>query len=105
MEKQTERMVWMVSKKKPCLNCWEICCEGKECALWQIWFLEAWEGINRYAWQAVDQMGRQVPEKFQYELPHMVRSPCVDCPLEAWCDTPCSKRLQWWDTQVKKWKS
>ena len=92
----------MLYKKKPCEGCWEICCEGKACPRWQVWFLEAWEAVNRYGWQAVDQQGRQEPEKFQYELPHMIRSPCMDCPLEAWCDRPCSKRLKWWDKQVER---
>lgn len=92
----------MLCKQRPCHGCYEAVCPGVECGKWQIWFLEAWSGVNRYAWDQMDRQGRIAPEKFQYELPHMVRSPCVDCLCRAWCDTPCSLRLQWWDRNVGK---
>lgn len=92
-------MLW---KERPCRSCSRVVCCWPECAQWEVWFQEAWAAVNRYAWQLQDEQGRAEPEKFQYELPHMVRSPCRDCPCGEWCDVPCSKRLKWWDQRVKK---
>lgn len=89
-------------KKNPCADCWDLCCPEMECPKWQVWFLESWAAVNRRAWYLMDQQGRGEPEKFQYELPHMVRSPCVDCRCSPWCDTPCSQRLKWWDQRVRR---
>ena len=85
--------------KSPCRQCQEaeqcesMCVEGYD------WFLESWEGFNRYLWAVMDAQGRQ-QKKLRYELPHMVKSPCEGCLCNRWCDTPCSQRLAWWDARV-----
>lgn len=86
--------------QRPCVNCRQRQCAEKDCAKWQVWFLESWAGINQYAWAIRDEMGREEPKNFCYELPHMVKSPCVDCMCEKWCDTPCSLRIKWWDARI-----
>ena len=75
-------------------SCESLCVEGYE------WFLESWNGFNRYLWEQMDRAGRQPQRKFRYELPHMVKSPCEDCLCKVWCDRPCSQRLAWWDSRV-----
>lgn len=84
-------------EKKPCRGCMEIFCMGRECPRWQVWFFEAWERFNEAAWQEMDRRGRALEGKFVYELPHMRRSPCVDCRCETWCDRVCTLRARWWD--------
>lgn len=90
----------MQYQKNPCRDCWQVQCDGMECPKWQVWFLEAWADVNRYAWEQMDALGRQEPEKFRYELPHMVRSPCRGCRCEEWCDRVCSLRAKWWDERM-----
>lgn len=86
--------------RRPCNACRLRTCNEKDCARWQVWFLEAWTQANRYAWAQMDALGRQEPKNFQYELPHMCKSPCESCKCRDWCDTPCSARLKWWDARV-----
>ena len=87
-------------QEKPCKTCRMQLCRETECEKWQQWFLEAWGAVNAYAWAQRDELGRQEPKGFVYELPHMVKSPCAGCLCERWCDTPCSARLRWWDQRV-----
>ena len=89
-------------EQNPCRGCRQKECPERDCAQWQVWFLESWAAINRYAWAIQDEMGRQEPRGFCYELPHMIKSPCDTCPCGEWCDTPCSKRLKWWDRRVRR---
>ena len=91
-------------KQSPCKTCRKGKCEEQQCGRWQMWFLESWAAVNRYAWAVRDEMGRQEPKGFCYELPHMVKSPCQGCPCESWCDTPCSARLKWWDRKMENVK-
>ena len=56
--------------------------------------------MNRYAWAKMDELGRQEPKSFCYELPHMVKSPCESCCCRDWCDTACSLRIKWWDARI-----
>lgn len=81
----------------PCDGCGEDC-RSSFCQLWQEWFLQGWAAMNRfYAWQKEDARGKK---HFTYELPHMQESPCEGCHCESWCDTPCSRRLKWWDERM-----
>lgn len=91
-----------MTKEKPCAACRELVCPQERCHAWQGWFLERWAAVNAYAWKIQDELGREEPKGFVYELPHMVKSPCCTCPCRAWCDTPCSKRLKWWDRGVAR---
>lgn len=88
-------------KGSPCKMCRKCDCEDVRCGRWQVWFLESWAAVNRYLWAQMDEQGRQEPKGFVYELPHMVKSPCEGCLCKAWCDTPCSQRLKWWDKRVR----
>ena len=81
----------------PCEGCEETACRQEACRMWQDHFLESWAALNRFAWKQMDQQGRR---RFTYELPHLEESPCTDCPCRAWCDTPCSQRLRWWDHRM-----
>ncbi len=93
----------MISKKaRCCLGCWEVLCQGKSCPDWQEDFLRRWDAVNRFAWEQIDRQGRVDSGKFTYELPHMRRSPCVDCSLQGWCTRACSKRLRWWDEEMNR---
>lgn len=87
-------------EKRPCKSCRLRDCSELECGRWQEWFLESWAAVNGYAWKKMDELGREEPGCFRYELPHMVKSPCVGCVCECWCDTPCSLRLRWWDARI-----
>jgi hypothetical protein len=89
-------------QNSPCRQCRKCQCEEEKCGRWQMWFLESWAAVNRYAWAVQDELGRQEPRGFVYELPHMVKNPCLGCKCEAWCDTPCSARLKWWNRCVGK---
>ena len=89
-----------LAAKRPCNGCRMVRCAEKNCPRWQDWFLERWEGMNRYLWAEVDAQGRREPEKFVYEMPHLIKSPCDGCPCEDWCDTPCSLRIKWWDARM-----
>ena len=86
--------------QRPCRLCRRTECEEKECGRWQMWFLESWAAVNRYAWAQMDEMGRQEPKGILITLPHEVKSPCIGCMCESWCDTPCSLRLKWWDARI-----
>lgn len=89
-----------MARRRPCIGCRLPECPGKECPRWQTWFLESWEGVNRYAWEQMDRLGKTEPRGFVYELPHMVKSPCKSCRCSAWCDRCCSLRIKWWDAQM-----
>lgn len=86
--------------RRPCNACRMRHCDAVECPKWQMWFLESWACVNRYAWAIRDEMGREEPKNFLYGQPHEYKSPCLGCPCESWCDTPCSLRLKWWDRQM-----
>lgn len=87
-------------RKNPCKTCRMRACEEMECQRWQQWFLEGWAAVHHYAWAQMDELGRQECGRFCYELPHLQRSPCRGCVCENWCDTPCQRRLNWWDRRV-----
>ena len=74
----------------------------KNCLKFINWFVRSWSYINQFAWSAVDIQGKL--DHFKYELPHeqpvMDKDPCLDCICKEWCDTPCRKRLKWWDIQM-----
>ena len=82
---------------KPCHGCREDTCDQELCRLWQDWFMQGWAAVNRFAWKQMDDRGKN---RFTYELPHLEKSPCTGCPCGAWCDTPCSQRLRWWDLKM-----
>lgn len=86
--------------KRPCNACRMQVCLQKDCARWQEWFLDSWACVNRAAWAEMDALGRRPREKFCYDPPHMVKSPCDSCRCGAWCDTPCSLRIKWWDARM-----
>ena len=89
-----------MAAQRPCKLCRRQDCEETACGKWQVWFLESWAAVNRYAWAQMDEQGRQEPKGFVYGLPHEDRSPCDHCLCSAWCDTPCSLRLKWWDARM-----
>ena len=89
-----------MQRQRPCNACRKGQCPEMDCPAWQVWFLESWARVNHYAWAKRDELGREEPANFCYELPHMVKSPCQGCMCEAWCDTPCSLRIKWWDARV-----
>lgn len=86
--------------RRPCKVCRRSDCEEMNCGRWQMWFLESWAAVNRYAWAQMDELGRQEPKGFVIALPHERKSPCIGCMCESWCDTPCSLRIKWWDAQI-----
>ena len=85
---------------KPCVGCKVKPCPREGCWQWQEWFCRRWEDVNRYAWDQMDRLGRREPRGFLYGLPHEYRDPCEKCPCAAWCDTPCARRLKWWDFRM-----
>lgn len=87
-------------KNIPCKVCRLRDCQDMDCQRWQQWFLEGWGDVHRYAWEQMDRQGKRERSKFCYELPHLQRSPCDGCVCEGWCDTPCAKRLNWWDRRI-----
>ena len=89
---------------RPCKLCRRSDCEEMDCGRWQMWFLESWAAVNRYAWAQMDEKGRQEPKGFVYGLPHENKSPCEGCLCESWCDTPCSLRLKWWDARIGRYR-
>ena len=89
-----------MAAQRPCKVCRRPDCQEKDCGRWQIWFLESWAAVNRYAWAQMDELGRQEPKGFVYGAPHEYKSPCAHCLCEKWCDTPCSLRLKWWDARM-----
>ena len=90
----------MEIRKNPCKTCRMRVCEEMDCQRWQQWFLGSWEAHQRYAWEQMDRLGKWERGRFRYEAPHMRRSPCETCACSAWCDTPCARRLNWWDERV-----
>ena len=81
--------------RKPCDLCLERKCPEEGCQAWQDWFLDRWEQIHAAAWERVDESWKQRRQRFTYELPHLRRSPCVDCPCEGWCQKPCTGKRVW----------
>ena len=86
--------------KNPCTTCRMRVCEEMDCQRWQQWFLGRWEANHRYAWEQMEQLGRRERTVFRYEAPHLRVSPCEACVCKAWCDTPCARRINWWDERV-----
>ena len=66
---------------------------------WQV--TRMYESVELFR-KRMDEAGRTQKQKFQYELPHLVHSPCKGCLCEKWCDKPCSQRLAWWDARVRR---
>lgn len=87
-------------KARPCKTCRMRECKEMDCQRWQQWYLNSWEAMHRYAWEQMDQLGRQEARCFRYELPHVRSSPCEKCVCKAWCDTPCARRVNWWDDRI-----
>ena len=81
--------------KKPCDLCLERNCPEEGCPKWEAWFIRRWEQIQEAAWMEVDRQWRRQVSKFTYEVPHMRRSPCFDCPCDGWCTKPCSGKRSW----------
>ena len=88
--------------KRPCRVCRREVCEGADCGRWQTWFLDAWGAVNQYAWARVDEAQRRVEDKILVGLPH--ETPCMGCSCAEWCDTPCARRLLWWDMVMQRKK-
>lgn len=92
------------TKQCPCRGCkyYQDSEPCHECQRFSSWFAKAWAAINRFAWRAMDFQGSL--DHFKYELPHeqpvMDKNPCLDCICRGWCDTPCRKRLKWWDIKM-----
>lgn len=88
----------MREDKKPCRNCHAAECTGVECEAWREDFAARWDqtcqDLREKTWRHVDQSGKNA---FRYELPHEVKDPCKTCICQAWCNTPCSLRLKWWN--------
>ena len=89
-------------KERPCTVCRQGMCEEKDCQRWQVWFLEAWEQVNRKAAEEIRRQNRLPEGKLLYGLPHEAVDPCRLCPAKRWCDTPCQRRLWWWDNRMEK---
>ena len=89
-------------RKRPCRGCHRKPCGKEECSRWQAWFLDSWAAVNGYAWQQRDELGREEPNYFTYQLAHENVSPCDSCRCASWCDTPCSFRLRWWDQRMAR---
>ena len=87
-------------KKNPCRTCRLKECDEMNCPRWQVWFLDSWAALQQYAWDQVDRQGQREAGCFRYELPHVRVSPCHGCVCEAWCDTPCARRINWWNDRV-----
>ena len=77
-------------KQRPC----------KTCRLRECNEMEGWAAVHNYAWAQMDELGKQEARCFRYELPHVQASPCEKCVCKAWCDTPCARRLNWWDDRM-----
>ena len=88
------RMKWM---RNPCRSCYRRYgrCNWENCPKWQEWFFDAWEDFHRTAWEAVERQEQKRKDKIHVILPH--EDPCRGCKCAQWCDTPCTKRLIWWD--------
>ena len=86
--------------KYPCKTCRMRVCDERDCQRWQQWFLDSWAAVHNYAWAQMDELGKQEAGCFRYELPHLQVSPCEKCVCKAWCDTPCARRLNWWDDRI-----
>lgn len=96
-------------KKKPCRGCAARCYQDMDCPVWQEWFLESWEAVNRAGWQVCQDafQRQQSRDVFRYALPHeeaayLRRSPCKGCVCEPWCDRVCGRYAQWWDARMAK---
>lgn len=87
-------------KQRPCRVCRKKNCPMEGCEVWRDWFSESWGAVNAYAWRCMDELGRREPTHFCYDQPHMIKSPCHGCRCAAWCHTPCSLRLRWWDQRM-----
>ena len=87
-------------KNRPCKTCRRRDCLEENCDRWQQWFLNSWEAVHRFAWEQMDERGKREAGHFRYELPHIQASPCDKCVCNAWCDTPCARRLNWWNDRV-----
>ncbi len=83
----------MKIKGYPCDLCEGRDCLEENCPRWQDWFLNRWEDIHAAAWDLIDQGWRS--RGFTYEMPHMRRCPCADCPCEVWCHKPCTGKRIW----------
>ena len=81
--------------KKPCDLCLARNCPQEGCKAWQDWFAQRWEGIQEAVWKWVDEGWKQKRDRFTYELPHLRRSPCIDCPCESWCRKACAGKRSW----------
>ena len=87
-------------RNRPCKLCRQRVCLEENCQRWQEWFLASWEAVHRYAWEQMDALGRREAGCFRYELPHGLASPCDGCVCSPWCDTPCARRVNWWDDRM-----
>ena len=50
-----------MARRRPCNGCRMARCQNLDCPRWQEWFLESWEGFNRYLWAQIDARGRVEP--------------------------------------------
>lgn len=95
------------TSKCPCEECQSKPCDDYKCQLWKPWFAKRWNAetgkIRDYLWKLRDDLGKQRnPRFFYYVLPHEQSNPCDKCICAAWCKTPCSLRLHWWDVTMAK---
>ena len=81
--------------KKPCTLCLERHCPEEGCDKWAKWFVHQWEQIQEAAWMEIDEDWRRRLDKFTYEVPHLRKSPCAQCPCEAWCQRACCGKRSW----------
>jgi hypothetical protein len=93
--------------KWPCEGCQSKSCKDGACERWKRWFPKGWDAavgkLRAYLWKKRDDLGKQRHRKyFYYVLPHEQKDPCEKCVCAAWCDTPCSLRLHWWDITMVK---
>lgn len=96
-----------IPSKCPCEDCLHPLCERHACEKWETWFAKCWNTAARkirdYFWQKRDDLGKQRhPRYFYYALPHEQCNPCDKCICAAWCNTPCSLRLHWWDVSMAR---
>ena len=89
-------------KERPCAACRQGECNQMECQRWQLWFLDAWDGVNQWGAQQIRRQNTLPQDRICLDLASRIPDPCKDCPIQNWCRVPCQQRLLYWDAAMAR---
>ena len=95
----------MSNYPSPCDGCTVTSCPGTKCGRWKIRYLFRQKQINAKGKSLVGAV-REKANAWVYPHPdeyrrYLATDPCDGCIVQNICDSPCEKRIAWWNAKME----